>query len=77
MLPNLLNMQAQHLEAAVQTDSGFLTNEYLSIEKGEPVLKRAVTKKEDKAIAAFVNEVSARLPLSNIVDIYIGILKNG
>lgn len=64
------SLQDQHFEAALQTDSGFLANEYLSLENGEPVLKRAVTKKEDKAITAFVDEVSTRLPLSNIVDVY-------
>lgn len=64
------SLQDQHFEAAIQTDSGFLANEYLSIENGEPVLKRTVTKKEDKAITAFVDEVSTRLPLSNIVDVY-------
>ena len=66
-------LQNQHFEAAKQTDDGFLENEYLSIEKGEPVLKRTPTKKEDKAITAFVNEVSARLPLSNIVNVYLDI----
>lgn len=66
-------LQNQHIEAAKRTDNGFLTNEYLSIEKGEPVLKRAITKKEDKAITEFVKEVSARLPISNIVDLYMDI----
>lgn len=66
-------LQHQHVEAAKRTDKGFLANEHLSIENGEPVLKRAVTKKEDKVITAFVNEVSARLPLSNIVDVYMDI----
>ena len=66
-------LQTHHLEAAKRTDSGFLANEHLSLEKGEPVLKRAITKKEDKAITAFVDEVSSRLPLSNIVDVYMDI----
>lgn len=66
-------LQSHHFEAAKRTDSCFLANEHLSIEKGEPVLKRAVTKKEDKAITAFVDEVSSRLPLSNIVDVYLDI----
>lgn len=67
------NLQSEHFEAAKRTDSGFLANEHLTIENGEPVLKKSSTKKEDKAVTAFVNEVSMRLPLSNIVDLYMDI----
>ena len=67
------SLQKQHFEAAKRTDSGFVANEYLSIEKGEPVLKRTATKKEEKAITAFVDQVSERLPLTNIVDVFIDI----
>jgi len=66
-------LQSQHYAAAKKTDSGFLANEYLSIENGEPILKRALTKKEDKAITSFVEQVSARLPLTNIVDLFVDI----
>jgi hypothetical protein len=67
------NLQSEHFEAAKRTDSGFLANEHLSIENGEPVLKKSITKKEDKAVTAFVHEVSMRLPLSNLVDVYMDI----
>ncbi|HHX8417257.1 TPA: Tn3 family transposase [Legionella pneumophila] len=66
-------LQTQHYTAAKITDGGFLANEYLSIEKGEPVLKRALTKKEDKAITSFVEQVSSRIPLTNIVDVFVDI----
>ena len=67
------SLQKQHFEVAKRTDSGFVANEYLSIEKGEPVLKRTSTKKEEKAITNFVEQVSSRLPLTNIVDVFIDI----
>lgn len=67
------SLQEQHYAAAKKTDNGFLANEYLSIEKGEPVLKRALTKKEDKTVTDFVELVSSRLPLTNIVDVFLDI----
>ena len=39
----------------------------------EPVSKRAISKKEDKTITSFVEQVSSRLPLTNIVDVFIDI----
>ena len=67
------SLQNQHYEAAKKTDSGFLINEYLSIENGEPILKRALSKKEDKAVTSFVELVSTRMPLTNVVDVIIDI----
>lgn len=66
-------LQSQHYESAYQTDRGFLANEYLSIENGEPVLKRALSKKEDASVAMFVESVSSRMPLTNVVDVVIDI----
>ena len=66
-------LQNEHREAAIKTNSGFLANEYLSIHNGEPVLKRALTKKEDKAIASFVEQVSTKMPLTNIVEVFMDI----
>lgn len=67
------SLQKQHFEAAKKTDAGFLVNEYLSIENGGPVLKRALTKKEDKAVTSFAEQVSSRMPLTNIVDVLVDI----
>ncbi len=66
-------LQIQHYAAAKKTNDGFWANEYLSIENSEPVLKRAISKKEDKTITSFVEQVSSRLPLTNIVDVFIDI----
>lgn len=69
----ILLLQNKHYAAAKKVDSNFLDNEYLSIENGEPVLKRALSKKEDKAVTAFVEKVSSRMPLTNVVDVVIAI----
>lgn len=69
--PNVFvkELRKEHSEAAEKVNRNFLDNEYLSIINGEPVLKRAVSKKVSQQQEKFSNLVASQMPLTDIVSV--------
>lgn len=60
------------LKIANETDNAYTDNEYLTIENGEPVIKKAKASNELKeAVKDISKQIADRMPLTNIVDIII------
>ena len=62
-------LQVEHQQAAEKVNRNFVDNEYLNIINGEPVLKRAISKKVSQEQEKFSNLVASKMPLTDIVSV--------
>ena len=62
-------LQEEHQQAAEKVNRNFVDNEYLNIIDGEPVLKRAISKKISQQQERFSNLVASKMPLTDIVSV--------
>jgi len=62
-------LQKEHQQAAEKVNRNFVDNEYLNIIDGEPVLKRAISKKMSQQQERFSNLVASKMPLTDIVSV--------
>ncbi|HHT9860326.1 TPA: DUF4158 domain-containing protein, partial [Legionella pneumophila] len=62
-------LQVEHQQAAEKVNQNFVDNEYLNIINGEPVLKRAISKKVSQQQEKFSNLVASKMPLTDIVSV--------
>jgi hypothetical protein len=75
-------LKEKHRGSARSADECFLSNEYLSIEKGEPILKKAARTAENPAVKKMSQEIANRMPVTNIVEVildveqWVGLSKN-
>ena len=69
--PNLFikQLQEEHQKAAINVNRNFIQNEYLNIVDGEPVLKRAETKKASQNQVELSKLVASKMPLTNIISV--------
>lgn len=56
---------------ACNVDNSYTDNEYLRIEKGEPILKKAPTRNKPENLDKVSNLIADKMPLTNIVDIIV------
>ena len=66
-------LQKEHHNAAKKVNQNFVDNEYLNIINGEPVLKRALTKKSTQQQERFSKLIASKLPLTDIVSVLVDI----
>ncbi|MCW8399477.1 DUF4158 domain-containing protein [Legionella sp. PATHC038] len=62
-------LKEEHQQAAEKVNQNFVDNEYLNIINGEPVLKRAISKKVSQQQEKFSKLVASKMPLTDIVSV--------
>lgn len=62
-------LQDQLQNTACKVDNSYINNEYLHIEKGEPIIKKHPAKNKPDNLDKISNLIANRMPLTNIVDI--------
>ena len=66
-------LQKEHHGAAERVNQNFVDNEYLSIINGDPVLKRALSKKASQQQEKFSKLVASKMPLTDIISVLVDI----
>jgi TnpA family transposase len=71
----IAHLQKEMRDAACKTDTSYLSNTFLHIENGLPVLKKSPAKENPSDLEKISQAISEQMPLTNIVEIIVDVEK--